>query len=489
MSLFKLHRINSPEIRMILRDREMRLEHTINLFRFFLFALLAIGGFFITYIIGDFREEFILFRISLILGNIALVFTIHQVIKRNKYKPFLKYVTVTLDISLVFIINVFFRDYIIDVNINTKEFMYAASILLILFNLLSALRIRKYVIYYSTILAIFWNLILHINGESELKVILFTSFAILISGFYNLWISNFILQSFVANNRLSNAMNEIKQANEEITAQRDQIERQNNRITDSIAYARRIQHAVLPQEDEIKEVFEESFVLYMPKDIVSGDFYWIKETEVFTKKYKVVSVVDCTGHGVPGAFMSMLGTSLLNEIILEFYSELTANEILDRLKEEVIKYLHQTKEKSSIRDGMDLSLCIIDYEDMKLQYAGAYNSVYIVRNPKKTNTREIEELKADRMPIGIYLKGDKSFTNQVVDINKGDVIYLFSDGYADQFGGEQRKKYNLGRFREKILEVSHLHLNEQKYELENEIKSWMGDNNQLDDITMVGVKI
>lgn len=490
MSLFKLHRINSPEIRQVLKDREMRLEHTINLYRIFLFALFTVGDTTTIYLLGKFNRQVLILLIVLAIVVFGVLFLLHVFTRKKRHRPFLKYISVTIDLFFIYAIFTEFLDFIMSVtNISQKEFLVFATIMFIFFNGLSALRIRKYVIFYSTVLALILNLILHIQYQSSLIVTIYTSFFILISGFYNLWVSNFIMQSFIANIRLSNAMNDLKQANEEITAQRDQIERQNNRITDSISYASRIQNAVLTQQDEIKEVAPENFILYWPKDIVSGDFYWFRNVEVFTKQYKVIAVVDCTGHGVPGAFMSMLGTSFLDEIVLEFYTELKASEILNRLREEVKKYLHQSKDSHSLKDGMDLALCVIDYEDMKLQFAGAHNPLYLVRSPKAEKDNTIEELKGDRMPIGIYFKKEKPFTNQIIDIKKGDMAYLFSDGYMDQFGGKDGKKYNLHRFKEKLLSVCHLPLDIQKREFEQEMKKWMKNYNQIDDITLVGVKV
>ena len=268
------------------------------------------------------------------------------------------------------------------------------------------------------------------------------------------------------------------------------IEIKNRNITASINYASMIQKAILPQKEEIDRIVPENFILFHPKDVVSGDFYWIKEIEVFTKKYKILTAVDCTGHGVPGAFMSMLGVTFLNEIVKEFYTELVAGEILNRLREEVKKYLRQSTDTKYLKDGMDLSMVIIDYEDMVLQYAGAYNPLYIIRNIDGIYEKEIEIYKGDRMPIGVYIKDDKSFTNHEIKINNGDLLYMFSDGYTDQFGGEKGKKYNMNRFKEKLISICYLPLEKQKAELELEMKNWMGNKyDQIDDITILGFKL
>ncbi|MCF6184899.1 MAG: SpoIIE family protein phosphatase, partial [Bacteroidales bacterium] len=210
---------------------------------------------------------------------------------------------------------------------------------------------------------------------------------------------------------------------------KDKIEKQQKNIMDSIHYAGRIQEAVLPPDEFLNRILGEHFVLFRPRDIVSGDFYWATQRGDKT----VIVAADCTGHGVPGAFMSMLGISFLNEIVNK-EEILQANIILNRLRENVKKSLRQTGKENEAKDGMDIALCIIDKKEMKIQYAGAYNPLLIIRN------EEISRIKADRMPIGIYLREKESFTNNIIDIHKGDLLYIFSDGYVDQFGGETDSK-------------------------------------------------
>jgi len=292
---------------------------------------------------------------------------------------------------------------------------------------------------------------------------------------------------------------EIRQQNEEITAQRDEIhaqkeevekakdkiEKQKESIMDSIHYASRIQEAVLPPDNFLKEVLGEHFVLFRPRDIVSGDFYWS------TKKGNktVIVAADSTGHGVPGAFMSMLGMSFLNEIVNKD-DELQANKILNKLRDSVKRSLRQTGKDNEAKDGMDLALCIIDTEEMKLQFAGAYNPLYLLRN------NEIIRVKADRMPIGIYLREKESFTNNIIDIQKGDLLYIFSDGYVDQFGGLKDSKIKSAKFKEILIENSQKSMEEQKAALANFLEGWM-DNydkkgkkySQIDDILVIGIEI
>ncbi|MCK4661320.1 MAG: tetratricopeptide repeat protein [Bacteroidales bacterium] len=288
-----------------------------------------------------------------------------------------------------------------------------------------------------------------------------------------------------ANILLAKQNDEILQQKEEITTQRDEIVIQRDtitiqkeEITDSIKYAKRIQTAVLPDENTVKQVLSEHFVLFKPKDIVSGDFYWMIQ-----KEDKIILVAaDCTGHGVPGAFMSMLGISFLNEIIIK-HKITTASEILNKLRTYVKETLGQTGETGEAKDGMDIALCIFDYKNMKLQYSGAYNPLYIIRNS------ELLETKADKMPIGIHIKEKESFTNHDININKGDAIYMFSDGYADQFGGENESKFKTKPFKDLLINIQNESMSKQKEILDKTIEDWKGNLEQIDDITVIGIRI
>lgn len=270
----------------------------------------------------------------------------------------------------------------------------------------------------------------------------------------------------------------IEQQKEEILTQRDEIAEKNKEITDSIYYAKRIQTAILPQNEKIDTYLQEYFILFKPRDIVSGDFYWIGR-----KQHKTVIVAaDCTGHGVPGAFMSMLGVSTLNEIIIK-EEVLNADGILNLLRENIKETLSQTGKDGEAKDGMDLALCVFDHENLQLQYAGANNPLWIVRN------NEIIEYKADKMPIGIHFGEEKPFTNNIIQLQKNDMCYIFSDGYADQFGGKNAKKFKSVPFKSLILEVSQRPMNEQKDLIEQAHLNWKGELQQVDDILVIGFKI
>jgi serine phosphatase RsbU (regulator of sigma subunit) len=271
---------------------------------------------------------------------------------------------------------------------------------------------------------------------------------------------------------------EVVKQKDEILQQRDEIAEKNKSITDSIEYAKRIQNAVLPSKEFAQEVLPEHFILFRPRDIVSGDFYW------FTKKDNLLILIaaDCTGHGVPGAFMSMLGVSFINEIVNK-HEVKQAGDILTHLRADVKRTLSQTGKEGEAKDGMDIALCVVDLENMKLQYAGAYNPMYMFRN------NELIEFKADRMPIGIYVKEKDTFTNNEIDLEKGDVFYIFSDGYQDQFGGDDGQKFKTKNFKEFLQQIHHKPMAEQRELLNTNIDKWRGKWEQVDDIIVFGVRI
>ncbi|MBN1949554.1 MAG: serine/threonine-protein phosphatase, partial [Bacteroidales bacterium] len=228
----------------------------------------------------------------------------------------------------------------------------------------------------------------------------------------------------------------------------------------------------------LKNHFPDSFLLYMPRDIVSGDFYWLSR-----KKERIYfALADCTGHGVPGAFLSILGITFLNQVVDRNENQL-ASAVLNSLREHVMKALHQTGEISEQKDGIDMSLCIVDTSTNLLQFAGAFNPMYIVKN----NTQLIE-IPADKMPIGVSAEEETSFKNHEVELCEGDMIYMFTDGYADQFGGSKGKKFKFRPFRNLLIQVSKLPVGEQKNELRLKHLEWRGKNIQLDDISVFGFR-
>lgn len=260
--------------------------------------------------------------------------------------------------------------------------------------------------------------------------------------------------------------------------QRKEMEYKHQEITDSIKYASKIQTALLPSYNALKDYFEDSFVFWIPKHIVSGDFYWVKEVDGKI----LIAAVDCTGHGVPGAFMSILGISLLNEIVL--HNKITQpNIILNELRNEVKRSLQQTEQRTSARDGMDMSICAIDKKNQKLEYAGAFNPLIIVRNDV------VIQYKANRMPVGIYIMEEENFTNHEISLEPGDNLYMFSDGFPDQIGGKNAKKFKMNRFKELLLEIYTKPMSEQHNLIKERFNDWIKGHDQTDDILFIGFRI
>ena len=264
--------------------------------------------------------------------------------------------------------------------------------------------------------------------------------------------------------------------NLKLALQRDQIDEQRREIMDSIQYAQRIQYAILPDTALKEEILSDHFIFFLPRDIVSGDYYWATRRG----NKSIVVAADCTGHGVPGAFLSILGISFLNDIVLRLGIE-TASEILDELRNRIKIIMSKNEEQ---RDGMDVSLCIIDYDTMELQYAGAYNSLYLIRNGK------LIEYKADKMPVGMYLFNyEKDFTNNIISLLPGDMLYIFSDGFSDQFGGEKNTKFKTKSFKKLLTNISAFPINQQRDILAETYHNWKKDEFQVDDILVIGIRI
>jgi len=264
----------------------------------------------------------------------------------------------------------------------------------------------------------------------------------------------------------------------ELIHKKREIESKNRDLTDSINYAQKIQSAFLPEINYIKKMLPNSFILYKPKDIVSGDFYWSKK---FGNKI-YLACVDCTGHGIPGAFMSLIGFSMLNEIVNSQNTAKCSAEILDVLEFKVNEALSSKQYHTQSKDGMDVGLCCFDLDKMELTYSGAFRPLIIVNNGK------IHEIKGDRFPIGggtSYVKSP--FKSHVIKINKGDRFFMYSDGFPDQFGGPKDKKYMNKNFKNYLANKCNLSPEEQIIGLEEELKLWKGNNEQVDDILIMGV--
>ena len=277
---------------------------------------------------------------------------------------------------------------------------------------------------------------------------------------------------------------EILKQRDNVTKQRDKIGEQSKKIQHSIIYAKRIQDAVLNPEN--RPSVHDYFVFFKPKDIVIGDFYWFKKID----NYSIIVAADCTGHGVPGAFMSLLGISLLNEITNSQYRKMerfnfTASQILDELKINIIKLLGQESSKNSAKDGIDLALAILNTKTNILQYSGAYNSLLLVQN------NQMLIIKADKMPVGIHYFNIQTepFTNHRLQLQKNDIFYIFSDGYYDQFGGKDYQKFQRRRFQKLLFEIHKNSMQEQKKIINDTIIKHMRNNSQTDDMLVIGIKV
>ncbi len=281
-------------------------------------------------------------------------------------------------------------------------------------------------------------------------------------------------------NLYSKRLNELVKALDISAEQQNEIKDKNKSITSSIEYAKRIQNAVLFSEDILDKNNIDHFIFFKPRDIVSGDFYWINKSY---DKFIIIAA-DATGHGVPGAFMSMLGIAFLNEIIELEINNITPDEILNKLREKVKTTLKQSGKISETKDGMDMAVCILDQNTLQLQYSGANIPLYII----KKDTNELNEIKPTRQPVGIYPL-EKSFINNSVQLEKGDIIYLFSDGFADQFGGPKGKKFKYKPFKQMLLENANKPMTEQKIIINNEFDTWKKDTQQTDDVLVIGVKV
>jgi serine phosphatase RsbU (regulator of sigma subunit) len=325
------------------------------------------------------------------------------------------------------------------------------------------------------------------QNQQKSLIILFGSLALVGTGFFAAMAFINFKKAKKANVIIENQKMEVELKNEEVTHQKELVEEKQKEIIDSINYAKRIQQAVLTGEDVWKKVSKEHFILFKPKDIVSGDFYWAYNTP---NNRSVFALADCTGHGVPGGFMSMLGNSFLNEIVVE-NKIFKADEILNKLRSKIIQALEQ-KGGTQQKDGMDISLCVWNKLDNTLEFAGANNPLWLLKNAVSSSgveNRELQEYKADKMPIGTYLENEVPFSSTTIQLQKGDIIFLSTDGYADQFGGPKGKKYKYKPLIDSLIKNSNLSMEEQKAALELAFNDWKHHHEQVDDVSLIGVRV
>lgn len=293
---------------------------------------------------------------------------------------------------------------------------------------------------------------------------------------------------------------QVKERTSEIENQRSELANKNNEIVSSIKYAKRIQEAILPGNEFVSQVLPESFIFYLPKDVVSGDFYFVEQKMVGGLKHVIFAAVDCTGHGVPGAFMSIVGNNFLTQSITE--NELTTPaDTLAFLNKGVSDTLKQNIQGEMVRDGMDMALCMLNETLTELQFSGAKNPLYILRKKgeqlpefgvvkSENDFYSIIEIKGDKQPIGNHSDAALvPFTNYIISLVKGDQLYVFTDGFADQFGGDRGKKFNFSRFRSLLLDIADKPIHVQKAALEKQFSDWKGDLEQLDDVLVMGIKV
>lgn len=296
----------------------------------------------------------------------------------------------------------------------------------------------------------------------------------------------FVFAIFIYKNikRIKKTNSALSASNDEIKKQRDEIQKQSEKIRSSIQYAQRIQNAVLPPEEMFEKYLDEYLILFKPRDIVSGDFYWMTEKN----EKLIVAAADCTGHGVPGAFMSMLGVAFLNEIVNKIIENkhvksLQASEILMNLRDYVIHSLHQKGAAHEAKDGMDIALVVIDKKTGELQFSGANNPLFLIRDG------ELHTYKGDPMSISYNRDTLKEFSNETIQTKPDDIVYIFSDGYQDQFGGKHGRKFMIKRFKRMLVEIHKESFDKQKHILDRTIMEWKKGHKQIDDMLIIGMKM
>jgi serine phosphatase RsbU (regulator of sigma subunit) len=298
------------------------------------------------------------------------------------------------------------------------------------------------------------------------------------------------------NDRMKVQRDQIESQRDQIQVQHDTVYSQKKMMTDSISYAERIQSAILPSDSRLNELLDEHFVFFKPKDIVSGDFYWIKEVQ----DHLVIVGADCTGHGVPGAFMSMLGITMLNDLIGDKCFD-APGAVLEQLRIKIKDMLDQEGNVKDQKDGMDMAIAILDKKTRMLHFAGANNPLYVIRNKALLNGNHLDpyfsteddnyqlfELKGDKQPIGVHWEETK-FTNHTISLQEEDTIYIFSDGFVDQFGGDNRKKFKSVNFKKLLLSIQKESMEKQGEVLRQTYDTWRGANEQIDDVSVFGIRV
>jgi len=483
------------------RKREMSIEHLINKFRFLILLLFAVID-----IIGHFtirsRSVFELPQSKgwiLFLILLPLLLITHYKTKQKNYFSWIKYLMIFVDVSIGFLIGLFFilsEQAILPVS--KLEFVLMVSFLLIFINTLSVLRLHEKTVFYSSALTIIANALLYLMIHEFFMAGVYTSVFIIFFSVFNGWVISYFMEYYRLNNKLGKAFNDLKEANrqisqknEEITTQSEIIQKHYNSLketqqsmSDSLRYAQKIQNALFTHHDLLQQHFSDHFVFFKPKEKVSGDFSWAS----LTNNKLIIVVSDCTGHGVPGAFMTILGFSYLSEIVNEHQCT-EPDKILNKLRQCIISSLHQEGKLYEPKDGMDISVVQLDFENKKFKFSGANTSFCFIPELEDKEQQALYEFKGDRMPVSYHYKM-RPFSLLELTYQKGDKFYLYTDGYIDQFGGPNGKKFKSVSFR-RLLEKNHsLPMEKQKSILDETMKNWLSDRyDQIDDMTVMGFKI
>ncbi|MGM0497086.1 MAG: PP2C family protein-serine/threonine phosphatase [Bacteroidota bacterium] len=483
------------------QKREMRIEHIINKFRFLLLLFIALLDFIGHFTLQDrtFAElpqskGWMLFLILL-----PLLLIVHYKTRQEKYFPWVKYLMILVDLSIGFLIGLSFilAEHVI-LPVSKLEFILMVSFLLIFINTLTVLRLHDKTVIYSSVLTIIANAALYLMIRQFLMAGIYTSLFIFFFSVFNAWVINYFMEYYKLNNKLGKAFNDLQEANKQINQKNEEITTQNELIhkhynslketqksmSDSLRYAQKIQKALFTHHDLLQEYFSDHFVFFKPKEKVSGDFSWA--TLIDNKLIVVVS--DCTGHGVPGAFMTILGFSYLSEIV-NAHQILEPDKILNKLRQYIISSLHQEGKLYEPKDGMDISVVQLDFENNKLKFSGANTTFCFIPKLNDKDNQVLYEFKGDRMPVSYHYKM-RPFSLLEITYQKGDKIYLYTDGYIDQFGGSTGKKFKSVSFR-RMLEQNHfLPMEKQKSILDDTMNNWLSDRyEQIDDMTVIGFEI
>lgn len=485
-----------------LQIREMKIEHTINQFRFLFLAFIAVLDL-LSLFMNTYQGTFSLHHFKGTFVFIALLPVILIVHRKTKHSDtfysWIKYLMVSVDLLLGFSIGLYvlLNEYMV-LPVGNLEFALLMSFILIFLNALAVLRLSRSVIIYSAIFTLLANAVLYVIIGEFFMSGLYTSVFIVFFSFFNIWVTSYILEYYTVNNKLEYAFSDLKEANqkihqknEEITSQSDMIrehleslQEAQKDMSDSLSYAQKIQDALFNHRSLFHKNFKDHFVFFKPKEKVSGDFYWA--TQIDNKM--ILAVSDCTGHGVPGAFMTMLGFSYLNEIVND-HKVTEPDKILNELRRYIIETLHQNGKLYEQKDGMDISVMQIDYENNKLKFSGANTGFCFIPRLNTTENQTIYEFKGDRMPVSYHYKM-RAFSLLELTYQPGDKFYLFTDGYIDQFGGARGKKFKSVTFR-RMLETNHQYsMEEQRQLLAQTMENWLGERyEQVDDMTVLGFEV